>query len=81
MARGLRFESHDSILERRKRVEEILGEMQGKLEEISLLKKDFGSGPAGRVTPQQSIQLLEEIKVPHLESIREGRKKRPNAEK
>ncbi|HZX20044.1 MAG TPA: hypothetical protein VFF13_03455 [archaeon] len=58
-----------------KRMEEILGEMQVKLEEIDTLRKEMQRSQFNAITPQKSKSMLEEIKVPSIEMIREEKKK------
>ncbi|VVB99095.1 Uncharacterised protein [uncultured archaeon] len=57
------------------RVERILADMRAKMVEIDDLRKELGEWQGEEATPEKSLAMLEEIKVPSLESIREEKKK------
>ncbi|MCR4336029.1 MAG: hypothetical protein NUV57_05860 [archaeon] len=59
----------------KKRVENILGEMQIKLDEIDSLRKELAREKYNSITPKESRQMLEEIKVPSIEMIRDEKKR------
>ncbi len=61
---------------RRERIEDILGSMQVKLREIDSLRKDLAAEQSTGLSARRSLQMLEEIKVPSIEALREDRKKR-----
>jgi len=61
---------------KKKRMEDILSDMHVKLGEIEDLRKDLQKEKYSSVSPSKSKSLLEEIKVPSLEMIREDRKKK-----
>ena len=58
------------------RVEGILASMQVKLLEIDSLRKQLASEHGSGISARQSLAMLEEIRVPSIEAIREERKKR-----
>ncbi len=60
---------------KKKRVENILGEMQVKLNEIDSLRKELAREKYNSITPKESKEMLEEIKVPSIELIRDEKKK------
>ena len=60
----------------RQRMEQIIGEMQVKLKEIDSLRYELKKEQDTGLTPAISRQMLEEIVVPSLESIRSDRKRR-----
>lgn len=56
---------------------EILAEMQVKLSEIDTLRKELQKEQYSSISPSKSRAMLEEIKVPSIEMIRdEGKKKK-----
>lgn len=61
---------------RRERIGSILGSMQVKLKEIDSLRKELSREQSGGLSARQSLQMLEEIKVPSLEVLRDDKKKR-----
>ena len=60
---------------KKKRMEDILSEMQVKIGEIEDLRKDLQKEKNSSVSPSKSKSMLEEIKVPSIEMIREDKKK------
>ncbi|MFH1390826.1 MAG: hypothetical protein ABIH20_00760 [Candidatus Diapherotrites archaeon] len=60
---------------KKERVENILEEMQVKLSEIDSLRKELAREQFNSITPKESKTMLEEIKVPSIEMIREEKKK------
>lgn len=66
----------EGISARRERMEGILGRMQVKLKEIDSLRRELASEQSGTISARQSLQMLQEIKVPSLEVLRDERKKR-----
>ena len=65
-----------STQNKKKRMEDILSDMQLKLGEIETLRKDLQKEQYSSVSPEKSKAMLEEIKVPSIEMIREDRKKK-----
>ncbi|GEM_PF-4361108 len=61
---------------RRERIGNILGSMQVKLKEIDSLRKELSREQSSGLSARQSLQMLEEIKVPSLEILRDDKKKR-----
>lgn len=59
-----------SIAQRQK-MGRILGEMERKLKELDRLREDLNKEKFGKVSPQKSKAMLEEIKVPALELIKD----------
>jgi len=53
----------------------IMSEMQVKLKEIEHLRKELMRDNYNAISPQKSKALLEEIKVPSLEMIKEEKKR------
>ncbi|HIH10051.1 MAG TPA: hypothetical protein HA254_05290 [Candidatus Diapherotrites archaeon] len=58
------------------KVRDIIGEMRQKLAELDELRTQLRAESAQSITPSQSREMLEEIIVPSLETIREERKRR-----
>ncbi len=58
-----------------KEIEKILKEMQVKMEEISKIREDLKKENTG-FSPQQTALMLEEIKIPEIEILRENKKKK-----
>jgi len=61
---------------KRQRMEKILEEMQVKLSEIDSLRKDLAQEQYNSITPKESRQMLEEIKVPSIQMIRDEKKRK-----
>lgn len=61
---------------KKKRMEDILSDMQVKLGEIETLRKDLQKEQYSSVSPSKSKALLEEIIVPSIEMIKEDQKKK-----
>ncbi len=75
---GRRMEqaADEGISVRRARIEGILDSMRVKLREIDALRKDLASEQTGTISARQSLQMLQEIKVPSLEVLRDDKKRR-----
>ncbi len=71
-----RSEEVEGAAERRERIEGILSSMQVKLKEIDSLRRELGREQSSSISARQSLQMLEEIKVPSIEALREERKRR-----
>ncbi|MCR4368385.1 MAG: hypothetical protein NUV67_00590 [archaeon] len=59
----------------KKSAQKILLDMQIKLEELDSLRKELQKEKGNSITTKESRAMLEEIKVPSIEMIREDRKK------
>ena len=57
------------------RMGNILMEMQVKLKEIDSLRKDLVKEQYNSISPQKSMSMLEEIKVPSIELIKEEKRR------
>ncbi len=66
----------DSSDAKRRRVEEIVNQMQVRLQEIERLHKELKREELGSITPQQTRAMMEEIIVPPLEMIIDERKRK-----
>ena len=73
--RGKSAPEDGDVPERHKAIEKVLMDMQVKLDELENARNEVRGERLAGVTPQQSVQMLEEIVVPSLELIREERKK------
>ncbi|MFH1224824.1 MAG: hypothetical protein V1676_03395 [Candidatus Diapherotrites archaeon] len=63
--------SEKITIAQRQKMGRILGEMERKLKELDRLRADLKKEKFGRVSPQKSKAMLEEIKVPALELIKD----------
>ncbi len=68
--------AEESQAVQKKSVEQIVSEMQRKLDEIESLRYELRNENYSGITPEKSKALLEEIIVPSLEMIKEEKKKR-----
>lgn len=63
------------LSDKKRRAENIIGEMQVKLHEIESLRKQLKKESYAAISPARSKAMLEEITVPSLEIIRDERKR------
>ncbi len=68
-------------LEKKEKMLRILSELKEKIGEIDELKRQLRGIGEGRFSAERSRALLEEIKVPSLELIKETERKHKAAEK
>lgn len=61
--------------QRKLKAVEIMREMRVKIEELDSLRKGLAKERYSSISPSQSRAMLEEIKVPSLEMIRDERKR------
>ena len=59
----------------KRKVKEIIREMRVRIEELDSLRKGLAKEQYSSISPQQSRAMLEEIRVPGLEMIRDERKR------
>ncbi|MEM4261658.1 MAG: hypothetical protein QXI10_01725 [Candidatus Diapherotrites archaeon] len=59
-----------------KKIEKILKEMQIKMSEIDKIREDIRKEKNSGFSPQQTSLMLEEIKIPKIEVLRENKKKK-----
>jgi len=64
-----------SFQNKKRKFTKILKDMKIKIEEIDDLRRDLQKEKYNAITTKESRQMLEEIKVPSIEMIREEKKK------
>ncbi|MBU0661943.1 MAG: hypothetical protein ABH854_02370 [Candidatus Diapherotrites archaeon] len=55
----------------RQKMSKLIAQMEGKIKELDKLRDEIKKDKAAKISPQKSRAMLEEIKVPALELIKD----------
>ena len=67
--------TNSEILERKKKMQRLMQDIKVKFEELDSIREDLDKEDFRTMTPVKSRKMLEEIRVPSLEIIKEDKKK------
>jgi len=66
--------SPDPVATEKKKMLEIISNLQKRMSELDAMKKDLESNKVKLSSPKKSSEILEEIKVPALAILKESKK-------